>query len=598
MEINQKYYIKLTAITPLSVGAGNEEEWVKCVDYVIKDNKVYVLDLRKIAEYGFDILKLTNYFLNSDHKGIISMLGNKVDEVSLRIFDLPCSTDNNIKAMSRSQLHDVPVVPGSSLKGTLRSILFSHLRTDERAEKDVFGKMNDGTEFMRFIRVSDIEVQSSKLFNTKIFNLHGYGNEWEGGWKHALREGTSNVFRPTGFNTLYECLSPGDCGIGSLMMSPKLFDILLNNVDRVTYVQEKREIVGGGLAKLFAIINKHTRNYLLKEKAFFEKYPAERSEEILDCICRLIGMIPNDNSTCLLKMSAGVGFHSITGDWQYDDYSATGTDSRSGKKKYKSRKIADTPRGLTLMGFVMLSSSSSSEYKKNMLRIESVCSERLQPSINRNAAEMAAEEQRRIAEIKLREDYDALIEEAETLESSGNYIDAIGKAYEARSLYPLGNKHSVLIARCTPKAEIQKVIQEEKQRIDKYISFANGFIENALWNDALGQLAQAKELAEHIDYKINVISELVDFCNKKKGEKDSEPLSEILKGKTSIGNIAGTTKKWRNKNEFTQVELDVLVSCIKALPAKEQKNLDKKKKDFVKAIGDDWTDKLYDKLGL
>lgn len=42
-------------------------------------------------------------------------------------------------------------------------------------------------------------------------------------------------------------------------------------------------------------------------------------------------------------MSAGSGFHSITGDWQFSDYTNTEIwkDGRNaGKMKYKSRKIA------------------------------------------------------------------------------------------------------------------------------------------------------------------------------------------------------------------------------------------------------------------
>ena len=63
-------------------------------------------------------------------------------------------------------------------------------------------------------------------------------------------------------------------------------------------------------------------------------------------------------------MSAGVGFHSITGDWQFDDYDKTKmwADGRNaGKKKYKSRKIAEYNNRLQLMGFVRLRSLSEQE---------------------------------------------------------------------------------------------------------------------------------------------------------------------------------------------------------------------------------------------
>lgn len=68
------------------------------------------------------------------------------------------------------------------------------------------------------------------------------------------------------------------------------------------------------------------------------------------------------NNSCVIKLSAGAGFHSITGDWQFDDY-VSGVLRRDIKKpaensKPKSRKIAITQEGedtfFDLMGFVKL----------------------------------------------------------------------------------------------------------------------------------------------------------------------------------------------------------------------------------------------------
>ena len=127
------------------------------------------------------------------------------------------------------------------------------------------------------------------------------------------------------------------------------------------YVNEKNAILDGGAEKLFGIINHATRNYLLKEKEFFEKYKeAERTKEILNGIEDLLTLIPQNNSYCIMKMSAGSGFHSITGDWQNKDYLNTGLWRKSVNgdevaiPKYKSRKIAEFNGKLLLMGFIKL----------------------------------------------------------------------------------------------------------------------------------------------------------------------------------------------------------------------------------------------------
>ena len=100
-----------------------------------------------------------------------------------------------------------------------------------------------------------------------------------------------------------------------------------------------------------------------KEREFFATYQAEHSEYIEECIDDLLQMIPADNSYCLLKMSAGSGFHSITGDWKYNDYDRTGIWQKTGKKKYKSRKIVIDGKKFSLMGFVKLRDVDLEDYE-------------------------------------------------------------------------------------------------------------------------------------------------------------------------------------------------------------------------------------------
>ena len=128
---DKKYHIELEVLTPLSAGAGNDNEWTKGIDFVQKDLKVYVIDIKKAAEEGVDIDQLTTLFLKSDDKGICLLLGDKIEKVSRLVFDSPVSTNNSIKSFIRTQLYDKPLIPGSSIKGSLRSALFNYLRDSE-----------------------------------------------------------------------------------------------------------------------------------------------------------------------------------------------------------------------------------------------------------------------------------------------------------------------------------------------------------------------------------------------------------------------------------------------------------------------------------
>ena len=172
-----KYPIELEVVTPLSVGAGNEKEWIRGIDYIQKeDGKIYVLDIQKAVANGVDIDRLTNLFLKSDEKGISKLLGNNLEKMSRYIFDSPVSTINSIKTFLRTQLFDKPVVAGSSLKGAIRSALFNHLRDNEETNAEVFGDMQKGTDLMRFVHVASWLILKSITCGKRVIPGMEVGN--------------------------------------------------------------------------------------------------------------------------------------------------------------------------------------------------------------------------------------------------------------------------------------------------------------------------------------------------------------------------------------------------------------------------------------
>jgi hypothetical protein len=323
---NKRYYIELEVLTPLSVGSGNENDWMCGVDFVQQNGKVYVIDMDRAASLGVDVNRLADAFVQRDERAIINLMGRHLEKAAARIFDSPVATTNAIKSFLRTQLMDRPVVPGSSLKGAIRSCLFNHFHGPKKKDEDtsdinekVFGTMEAGDVFTRFIHVGDIVMPTTRLVNTKLFNLIGSGDDWRGGWKQNLGNNVTR-YQPTGFNTLYECVEPGAKGIGAIDMAIQAFELLCTQQPRQAYLDKKKDVIKGRIHALFDIINTTTWNYLTKEKEFFETFGGDRVDEIIDKIDELIGLIPKDNSYCVMKMSAGVGFHSITGDWLYDDY--------------------------------------------------------------------------------------------------------------------------------------------------------------------------------------------------------------------------------------------------------------------------------------
>ena len=554
---DKKYPIELEVITPLSVGAGNDNEWVKGLDFVQKDGKVYVIDMQKVAATGVDVDALTALFLKSDDLGISQLLGSKIGELSRYVFDLPAKTDNNIKTFLRTQFYDKPLVAGSSIKGSIRSALFNYLRTDEQKNEEVFGTMKDGTDFMRFIRIGDVEMPSTVLVNTKLFNLRKEGEEWQGGWKQMMNK-TTGSYNPVGFNTLYESVAPGNKGLGNISLAANAFDLLEKFGQRNTpYTSKKQILLNEPISRLFQVVNDVTKEYLQKERAFFEKYDVERSDEVLSCIDSLLAMIPNDGSCCLLKMSAGVGFHSITGDWQFDDYDKTKlwTDGRhAGKKKYKSRKIAEYNHRLQLMGFVRLralSQEDASEREETLLKhhhdqqtliLEAV--KQRETALQQKIAAAQAHKQAIEQEKQKSEEYSRLILQVKQDMISELWDEAIVNLEKAGILYP-------------EKAEVVQ-----------------------LRNDC----QKAKEIAE---YRLQE--------QKQAQQKFSQPLSEVIKGKTSAGNLVGTTLKWlkADGHSFGLSEQTAFISEAQKLNAAELKKLKSKLSDLQKVVGKEIIDQLF-----
>lgn len=353
--VNKKYNIEIEVLTPLSIGAGAEKDWVKGADFVVRDGHLYKLSLKKMVANGVDLSLLTSYFASKNSNAIVKLLGGKLETVSDSCIDMPADSENDIKAFVKNQLSGNPVVPGSSLKGAVRSVLFQYLGGSSKDGKEVFGSSTEGDEFMRFIKISDAEFEETALVNTKIFNLQRQGS-WKGGWKHG-NSMTDSKFSQTGFNTLYESLMPHQKGYASLMMSEKLFDNYEKNKKAHIKTEKKRPVLHDDIPLLFGIINKHTKEYLLKEKNFFLKYSTDKTDKIVESIDNLLKQIPKDNSSCILKMSAGSGFHSITGDWQFENYTEGVLDRKrnwEGKVLPKSRKIAIYGDSMSLMGFVKL----------------------------------------------------------------------------------------------------------------------------------------------------------------------------------------------------------------------------------------------------
>lgn len=513
-ELNKKFELQMEVLTPLHVGAGAEKDWVKGADFVDDNGKIKVLDLKKISEH-IPISELTKALLDKDDKFLKTKLSNHLDECVVvgKIFNVKYSGSNDIKTFIKNGLTNKPIVPGSSIKGALRSILLYYLMDESSKqqrkldEKTIFGKANEGDEFMRFIKVSDAHFDNTEICNTKIFNLK---STTEGGWKHGTNN-TTEKYIDNEFNTFYEVIEPKQKARMNISLARKAFENFdfkelyqsqkgkVNNDKKKDIITKQTEIkkietlensinsksiiINSTLCNLFKLINQHSKSYLQKEKAFFEKYTTDKTDKIIEGINSLIQQIPENGDYCIMKMAAGSGFHSITGDWQFDDFSIdrlfsefkdknTGkfkTKSRGNKLidgKYeesaKSRKIAIYKNQFTLMGFIKLTHLD----EKTLALIEQEKEKERQNELIK--LQQQQEEQRQLeqqkAEIEAKNNnLKSLISEAQSFFDNKDYTSAFIKITEAESL----NIESLLLKELKQDVLEAIKIQDQLEIIEK-----------------------------------------------------------------------------------------------------------------------------------
>lgn len=547
--LNIKHELQIEVLTPLNIGAGAEKDWVKGSDFIVDNNEVKILNLKKVSQF-VNITDLTNALLMKNDELLVNRLNKNLPVCIDKTFKESYFGNNDIKTCIKNSLTNKPIVPGSSIKGALRSILLDYLMDDlnkkeaiqknKLSEQEIFGKASFGDEFMRFIKVSDAAFESTGLVNTKIFNLRSVS---EGGWKHAANY-SSEVFKKEGFNSFYEVIEPKNKSQLTIGIANKAF----HNYAKIirNFSIKKNKIIDGDINEIFFIINSHTKRYLEKEKAFFTKYATDKTDRIINSIDDLINQIPKKGEYCIFKMAAGSGFHSITGDWQFEDFTidrirATGRTTRGQYKKRdssKSRKIAIHGDNFTLMGFIKIKVLTDEEIR---LEQEATLNKILSEENKRKDEELARAEQLRIMRAR---------EEAERIEKIRIEQEKIQK-----------EKERITLEKKNEEQRLKLLEEEEKRRIakrEKDIKAGLSFLTDSHINDfknAKNRIDQFLKKAniQHITNSEHEIlfNALISFTNSKDKKEFANFESSYWKKVISwVGKE--TAQKWFNEMNTLQ----------------------------------------------
>ncbi len=325
--------IKITTLTPVHIGSGHEIKGNFEYVYFPKEQVLAMIDPEKILQkIGEDHIDLWVAAIDQQ-QNILNALPQlrdiHPDDIAQRIINIPGATPNAEKNAIKEQIHlgtAQPSIPGSSLKGAIRTAILNKLIKDNphfvqedknltkkrrysasQIEAHYLGREEGSNRFgeiqqspnkdlLRFLRIRDAYFSDPTcVVRNTIINLfrHGWGEK---------REESS----------FYECI-PANAQANSSLQVP---EDLIRQVQNKRYIQSRNfDLLSA--QRLFKEINKHSIS-LLDEEIFFwedEENPLAIGD-YLEHLKRLKNEIEKaSDDSCILRVGAGSGWKFTTGGW-------------------------------------------------------------------------------------------------------------------------------------------------------------------------------------------------------------------------------------------------------------------------------------------
>ena len=306
--------IKIETITPIHIGSGNS---LLQDDEFVTFNDEYdalcagIIDMHKIANL-FSYEKLAR-FVSGGGK-VTSLLKNyNIEDYCSRIDWITCNSELIEKGRNvlAEQIHNGmgnPYIPGSSIKGAIRSAVLPYLMkqthfnfiVDKKSdvEKRIFGE-DIVNEFMRFIQVGDANFDGADEIITSVYNLS-----------------KNKPF--TLPRVLSECIDRESEGEFSLKIKSELNQFCVIRNSSVKQIPEQLKNISG----LFAIINAHSQKLINDEIEFWNIRKIDVTDRNIlydikkytdDLTYTLKEFQKTDAKSCILRLGFGSGKTFITG---------------------------------------------------------------------------------------------------------------------------------------------------------------------------------------------------------------------------------------------------------------------------------------------
>jgi CRISPR-associated protein Csm5 len=360
--------IKLTTISPVHIGSGIQYQGNAEYLFFDKEKVVVVADEAKILDIiGIENMHIWVNYIEAKEKGsFLDYLRQrkpniKPEDVAKRVLPLQGKVPFFTNTL-REQIHSglgAPYLPGSSLKGAIRTAIFADTLqknyngqgiteqklgtthkfsnkfniNDKVLQQEVFGR-DPNSDWLRMLQVGDCYFTSgSKAAFTETLNEKGTNQAYE--IKSEVRQ-------------LIEYVPANGSAEFQINIPEKHRELIAIKEPNLFYAAAKK-LSASWLCKL---VHQHSLRLLKSEITFFQDADLPKEAEgLTDFMQELLKDATTfPENTCLLRLGFGTGYRNMTGDWVkdlvlddglYDDIAtATRRNARyNGMPLPKSRKI-------------------------------------------------------------------------------------------------------------------------------------------------------------------------------------------------------------------------------------------------------------------